>query len=395
MTIRSLTEAAKEVLDKSRASATKEGMKKLPSDGANGSEKDIGGASLENPEGNEVGTASASSVSQAEFPGTASDGADSPEAMKKLPHQPGSEGSGEGRPLESPEGLNGGQSAKKGSYMHPTSEETELSAEELEEAKKEKMDKMKEKMKKKSMKEDIDAILSGESFSEDFKTKLSTIFEAAVLSRAMIVVEEMEEEILAAAEESVEEIKSELEEQTESYLTVMVEQWKEENKLAIESGLKAEIMEDFLSGLKNLFIENYIELPSEKVDVVEALTAEVSELTEKLNNSLNNNVDLTKKINEAKKVEITGKVCEGLTATQIEKVKTLAEGVEFTTEGEYSRQLKTIRESYFNGGKGVKQDQAGNIVALTESSEEPATSEEVVTDNVMESYVQAFRRTNA
>jgi alanyl-tRNA synthetase len=168
----------------------------------------------------------------------------------------------------------------------------------------------------------------------------------------------------------------------------MVEEWKAENQLAIETGLKSEIVEEFMDGLKQLFKEHYIELPSEKVDVVEALTAEVSELTEKLNNSMNSVVDLTKKVNEAKKQEITGKVCEGLTATQTSKVKTLAESVEFTTEVEYTKKLKTIRESYFDGK--VKQDKPANAIALAES-EVPVQEEEL--DPRMARYVDAMGRT--
>jgi intracellular sulfur oxidation DsrE/DsrF family protein len=200
----------------------------------------------------------------------------------------------------------------------------------------------------------------------------------------------MEEEIWAAAEESVDEIKTELEEQVDAYLTTMVEEWKAENQLAVESGLRSEIVEEFLDGLKSLFQEHYIELPSEKVDVVEALTAEVAELTEKLNNSMNSNVDLQIKINEATKNQITGRVCEGLTATQAAKVKTLAEGVEFVTADDYTKKLQVIREGYFSSGT-VKQVQPANAIALTES-EVPAQDEEEISSS-MARYVEAIGRT--
>jgi intracellular sulfur oxidation DsrE/DsrF family protein len=390
MSHKSLLEAAQEVLNKSRADSVHEPMHKEPSQPASDGEVDLGGVTYEDPEATEVGKITAANRKQAQKPGVQPP-ADSAEGMKKLPTQPGETA---GRPLVAPPALNGpGVSTAGHSYAHPTSEEVELTDEELEaamnEAKAEKAKKWKEKMKeKKDCKEDIEAILSGETFSDAFKTKLTTIFEAAVVDRAVMVAEEMEEEILAAAEESVEEIKSELEEQVDAYLTTMVEEWKAENQLAIEAGLKGEIVEDFLEGLKNLFAEHYIELPSEKVDVVEALSAEVSELTERLNNQMNSNVALVKKINEATKKEITSKVCEGLTATQASKVKTLAEGVEFVTEDEFTKKVQLIREGY--AGATVKQGQPSSQVALTE--EVPAQVEEEIS-GTMARYVEAIGRT--
>jgi len=356
---------------------------------------DLGGATHENPEGNAIGDVTAAHRGVATPPGV-QPAADSNQPMKKLKPQPQSVGSSVVDPKNSFVNNDGPYAASAGTeYMHPTKEEyedVELTDEEILEAKEEKVKKLKEKMKAKSCKEDIDAILSGESFSEEFKAKLTTIFEAAVIDRAVIVVEELEADIIAAAEESVEEITAEMEEQVEEYLDKMVNEWKEENEVAIESGLKAEIVEDFLGGLKNLFEEHYIEMPSEKVDVVESLTQEIAELTEKLNNSINAQIDLGKKINEAKKAEILVKVCEGLTATQASKVKTLAEGVEFVTEDDYTKKLKTVRESYFNK---VKQDgsvpAAVNTIAITES-EVPAQNE---TENspLMDAYVNAISRT--
>jgi hypothetical protein len=350
-------------------------MKHETAQPASTGEVKLSGQTLEDPQGGEVGKETAAARPQATPPGVKPP-SDSKEGIKKLPSQPGET---EGRELVSPEELNGDKPATGGKltgaeYMKPTSEDVELTAEEIAEAKAEKVAKMKEKMKSKDCKEDVTAILSGETFSPEFTTKLTTIFEAAVIAKAVMVVEELEADILAAAEQSVEEIKTELEENVDTYLTAMVEEWKRENTVAIESGLKAEIVEDFLNGLKSLFTEHYIEIPSEKVDVVASLSAEVAELTEKLNNSMNSNVELSKKINEATKVQVTSKVCEGLTATQAAKVKTLAEGVEFTTAGEYETKLKVIRESYFSqvkNGTAAKPSQ----VALVESTEEQPASQ--------------------
>jgi intracellular sulfur oxidation DsrE/DsrF family protein len=385
MSHKTLSEAAAEVLNKSRADAYSQPAAKLSGDGASGAEVDVGGSTLEDPEGNEVGTKTADDVKQAAKPGVASDGADPAEAPKKLVAPAAS---AQGRPLVTPETMISG--AKE--LMHPTTEEVELTAEELAEAKADKVAKMKEKMKAKSVKEDVDAILAGETFSDEFKTKLTTIFESAVIAKAVLVVEEMETDILAAAEEAVEDIKKELDEQVDAYLTTMVEEWKAENAVAIESGLKSEIVEDFLSGLKTLFEENYIDLPAEKVNVVEALSAEVAELTEKLNNSMNSNVDLTKKINEATKQKVTTAVCEGLTATQAEKVKTLAEGVEFTTEGEYTEKLKMIRKSYFsqvNEGKTTPVSQVALVESTEAAIEQPAAVAAV--DPMVAAYARAIK----
>jgi hypothetical protein len=307
--------------------------------------------------------------------------------MKKLPAQPGESA---GRPLVAPENLNGDQSHDYYDQPSLRGEDVELTDEEIAEAKAEKVAKMKAKMKTKDVKEDVAAILAGESFSDEFKNRLTTIFEAAVIAKALMVVEELETDILAAAEESVEEIKQELEENVDSYLTAMVQEWKAENQVAIQSGLKAEIVEDFLAGLKNLFTEHYIEIPSDKVDVVASLTDEVAELTERLNTVMNANVDLSNKINEATKKDITNKVCEGLTATQATKVKTLAEGVEFTTEGEYEQKLKVIRESYFSQVKnGTAQP---SQVALVESTEEtPGSQPNKAVDPVVAAYARAIR----
>jgi hypothetical protein len=172
----------------------------------------------------------------------------------------------------------------------------------------------------------------------------------------------------------------------------MVEEWVNENQVAIESGLKSEIVEDFMTGLKNLFAEHYIDVPDEKVDLIAAMQEEIEELSEKLNESLNSNIELSQAIVEARKTEIVSSVCEGLTATQAEKVKTLAEGVEFTTEGEYIEKMKIIRENYFTSESSkVKQDQKAKAIQLSES-EAPVVPEEV--SPLMERYVRAIARTN-
>jgi len=269
------------------------------------------------------------------------------------------------------------------------SEDEELTPEEIEEAKHAKVAMMRDKMKQLGVKEDIDAIFSGEDLSEEFKSKVGTVFEAAVIARAVNVVEEMEKEILQAAAETIEEAKAQIEEQVDSYLNYMVEQWMEENKLAVTSGLKMEIAEEFMADIKAVFESHNISLPEEQLDVMEAISNENEELKQKLNDVLHSNIDLKKEVNEAKKVQIVTKVCEGLTATQAEKVKTLAEGVEFTTEREYSEKLSIIREQYFSNK--VKTTAATPVVESVDPA--PATDESAMVSPLMERYVRSIGKT--
>jgi hypothetical protein len=195
--------------------------------------------------------------------------------------------------------------------------------------------------------EDINALMQGENLSEEFVSKATMIFEAAVISRAEEVIVEAENQLIEQFEIAVEEVKQDLAEKVDAYLDYMASEWMAENEVAIESGLRAEITEEFLAGLHNLFVENYIEVPEEKVDVVEELASRVAELEESLNEEINTNVTLSKELNEQKKIEAIYTACEGLTQTQVEKLKGLAESIEFTTEDEFVSKIETLRESYF------------------------------------------------
>jgi len=208
---------------------------------------------------------------------------------------------------------------------------------------------MMKKMKmKEKMKEDVDALFADDStISEEFKSKVSTIFEARVEDRVTQIEEEIETRYAGMLEEAIESVKSDLTEKVDDYLSYVVEQWMEENEIAIESGLRAELTEDFIGGLRNLFAEHYIDVPAEKVDLVDELAGKVEELESKLNEEIERAVDLKKSLVESRKVEMTREVCEGLTDTQVEKIKSLAESVEFSTEDEYKQKLETIRENYF------------------------------------------------
>lgn len=200
---------------------------------------------------------------------------------------------------------------------------------------------------KKMMKEHVNALLAGENLSEDFRAKAETIFESAVATRVEEEVQTLEEAYAAALEEEVGKIHEQLTEKVDDYLNYVVEQWVAENEVAIETGLRTELTEEFISGLRTLFAEHYIDIPEEKVTVVESLGSKVEELELKLNEEIDRNVGLSKQLNESRKFEVLVDACEGLTHTQASKLNSLAENIEFTTADEYSRKVETLRESYF------------------------------------------------
>jgi hypothetical protein len=171
----------------------------------------------------------------------------------------------------------------------------------------------------------------------------------------------------------------------------MVEEWMKENELAVEKGLRAEIVEDFIGGLRNLFVEHYIDIPADKVDVVEQLTTKVEELEDSLNEQINKGVELTKALNEQKKIEAIYTACEGLSQTQVEKLKSLAENVEFTTEEEFVAKLDVLKESYFKAE--VKAADASALDDEVQIDEEVKPKQNVFTDASMEIYAKTISQT--
>ena len=248
---------------------------------------------------------------------------------------------------------------------------------------------MKKMMKKKDMKEDIDALLQGENLSEEFASKAATIFEAAVNSRVTEIAEELQVELQEQFSDAIDHLKEEFTTKIDDYLNYMVEEWMKENELAIESGLRTEIVEDFIGGMRNLFAEHYIDIPEEKVDVVNELAAKVEELEEKLNEEMHRSIQFKKEINEHKKLEAVQTVCEGLTQTQVEKLKSLAESVEFTTEEEFADKLETLKEAY-TGTSSVK---FGEKSALEEGIDvEEVKSERVSHDPLIDAVARSISK---
>jgi len=247
----------------------------------------------------------------------------------------------------------------------------------------------KKTMSEEEMAHDMESLFSDDdTISEDFKSKAATIFEARVYDRVTQIEEETEARYAGMLEEAIDTIKADLTEKVDDYLSYVVEQWLAENQIAVESGLRAELTEDFIGGLKNLFTEHYIDVPSDKVDLVEELASKVEELESKLNEEIESGIQLKKSLVESQKTEIAHEVCEGLTATQAEKVKSLAESVDYSTEEEYKDKLETIRENYFPS-HAKKADVKDLHEQVEDGSEKPQTS----ADPYVASVMQAISKT--
>ena len=195
--------------------------------------------------------------------------------------------------------------------------------------------------------EDVNALLAGENLSEEFQEKARTIFEAAIRSKVYEIKESLEEQYSAVLVEELQEIKSELAERVDAYLEYVASEWMEENALSVEQGLKTEMTESFLTGMKGLFEEHYVSIPEEKYDVIESMVEKLDEMETKLNEQIEKNVSLNKRLAESVADGIFEQVSDGLADTQKDKLASLAESVEFESEKEYREKLETLKESYF------------------------------------------------
>jgi len=199
--------------------------------------------------------------------------------------------------------------------------------------------------------EDVNALLGGEDLSEDFKEKAKTIFEAAICSKVSEVKEALEVQYEERLAESIAEISAELQERVDSYLEYVADEWVNENELAIEQGLKTEMTESFLSGMRGLFEEHYVSIPEEKYDVLESMVEKLDDMETKLNEQIEKNIFLNRRLAESVADGVLDQVSEGLAQTQKEKLASLAESVEFESEAQYREKLETLKESYFASKK--------------------------------------------
>ena len=236
------------------------------------------------------------------------------------------------------------------------------------------------------MSEHVNALLEGENLSEEFHAKATTIFEAAVKAKLEEEVALLEQAYAETLEERVAEIMEQLSSDVDNYLNYVVEQWIEENEVAVESALRSELTEDFIGGLRSLFAEHYIDIPEEEVAVVEELSQTVEELEAKLNEEIERNVALTGMIAESRKNELVAYVCEGLTTTQSEKLKGLVENVAYTDDDQFIEKISTLRENYFP--TSVKADA---VLDRVESADPKMISESNL-EGPMAKYVQALGR---
>lgn len=243
-----------------------------------------------------------------------------------------------------------------------------------------------------AMKEDIEEMFAADDLSEEFREKATTIFEAAVNARIGMELSRLEEEFEDKLEEAVGSIEEEMTSKIDSYLDYVAEQWFEENRIAIESSMKVEAAENFMESVKTLFAEHNVELPEESVDVVESLEARVAELEESLNEEITAKIELEKLVEAAEREAIFDDVAEGLAETQVEKLRTLAEGLEFADADTYRRKVELVKENYFTG---KKESSTQIIVEETAAESEDQLTEEALETNTqpeMAKYVSAIAK---
>jgi hypothetical protein len=243
----------------------------------------------------------------------------------------------------------------------------------------------KDKVKDMNMKEDVDALTEGEDLSEEFKAKAATIFESAVKAKLVEEIEKLEGEYETKVDEKVSEVKEEIVDKVDAYLNYVVEEWMKENELAIEKGLRNEITEDFIGGLKSLFESHYINVPQEKYDVIESQAAEIEKLKEEVNQSIEKNIELNQKIAESTREEIIKDVSSDLAATEVDKLKGLAEGIEYKDADSFRKSVETLKNSYYPKAKAS--DTESNEVA-----EQNAGSPSVNLSESMAAYTAAISK---
>jgi len=237
-----------------------------------------------------------------------------------------------------------------------------------------------------SVEEDVNALLAGEELSEEFQAKAKTIFEAAINSKVASVKEELEADHIKAIKEETAELHGEITERVDSYLEYVADEWMQENKLAVDQGIKAELSESFMTGLKGLFEEHYVSIPEDKYDVLESMVNKLDDMESKLNEQIERNVALNKRLAESTSDGILSEVSDGLAVTQKEKLASLAESVEFESESDYREKLVTLRESYFPSkvAASAQRDNSENI------SEESSPANDV--SGSMANYLSTMQR---
>ena len=234
------------------------------------------------------------------------------------------------------------------------------------------------------MDEDVNALLGGEELSEEFREKAKVVFEAALNSKVKEIQETLETQYATQLEEAKEELKTSLVERVDSYLEYVCEEWMTENELAVEHGIKSEMTESFLSGMKSLFEEHYVTIPEDKYDVLESMVEKLDEMETKLNEQIDKNIGLNKRLAESSAQDVLTQVSSGLAETQKEKLASLAESVEFESEEEYREKLETLKESYFSRTAPAAKTQS------TQTLSEGVDSTNAEVSSTMETYLRSL-----
>ena len=236
------------------------------------------------------------------------------------------------------------------------------------------------------LEQDVSALLSGEDLSEEFQEKARTIFETAIKAKVAEVQEELKAQYESQLTEEVATIKESLTDRLDGYLEYVADEWMSENQLAVEAGLKADMSESFLQGMKGLFEEHYVNIPEEKYDVLNSMVEKLDEMEDKLNEQIQRNIALNQRLSESVADTIIADVAEGLAMSQKEKLTALAENVEFDGEESYREKLVTLRDSYFSENAGAQRDTSETISEGTSSevAEQPS--------GLMEAYLQTLNR---
>tara|TARA_B100001758_G_scaffold247917_1_gene268506 strand:- start:783 stop:1856 length:1074 start_codon:yes stop_codon:yes gene_type:complete len=234
------------------------------------------------------------------------------------------------------------------------------------------------------MDEDVNALLGGEELSEEFREKAKVVFEAALNSKVKEIQETLETQYATQLEEAKEELKTSLVERVDSYLEYVCEEWMTENELAVEHGIKSEMTESFLSGMKSLFEEHYVTIPEDKYDVLESMVEKLDDMETKLNEQIDKNIGLNKRLAESSAQDVLSQVSSGLAETQKEKLASLAESVEFESEEEYREKLETLKESYFSRTAPAAKTQS------TQTLSEGVDSTNASTSSTMDTYLRSL-----
>jgi len=248
--------------------------------------------------------------------------------------------------------------------------------------------------------DDVQALIEGEELSDEFKEKAATIFEAAVFARVneeiATRVEKLEEQYQVELEKAIENNRSSMVEKVDDFMNYVVKEWMEENQLAIDKGIRSEVVEDFMVGLKNLFVEHYIDIPDEKVDLVDDLFAKVEDLEESLNNEIQKNIETAKELKEYKKMDVIYTVSEGLTEVEVERLQKLSEGITYNNDEEYAEKLTMIKENYFKSNDSKEQMITEENVTETDEINETSVNSDSnyeMANDAIRRYADAISRT--